>query len=71
MDPKPYQFTLNEILILRDALSEAGVHMRSSIRESIAAGNEVMAGFYAARLVRNERAAHVAWSLSHQFPSAE
>lgn len=55
--------THEQIAIIRAALSQSGCTHRLLVVEAIGKGQEAIAGFYASLIAKNERAAHIAWSL--------
>lgn len=62
-------FTGEQLGTIRSGFSIATVTLRFLTMDSIDKGNEIMAGFYARELVQVERAAHVAWNMSEEFPT--
>ena len=64
-----YTYTSDENFVLRDALKQASISNRLMMVEAMADGNPAVAGFYAALLVRSERAEHIVWGLLHHFPA--
>ena len=66
-----YRFSDSQIDTVRRALEHAAIDNRMLIRDAIERGSAAVAGFYATKLVRLERATHTAWGMENYFPSAE
>lgn len=63
------QFTSQQITEMQSALSISAATFRYLMNKTISEGNALGAGFYACELVRIERASHIAWNISSEFPT--
>lgn len=66
---KPFAFDQEQVCLIREVILQATITHRFLMVEAIANGSDALAGFYARKIVQNERASHIAWQMEHYFPS--
>lgn len=66
-----YSFTDSQIDVVRSVLEDAGISNRILLADALQAGSAAVAGFYAAKSVKIERAAHIVWGMLDYFPSED